>query len=381
LINRVCMKVLICCTTDTWGGLEQTAFRDAVRLRDMGVETAILSLNKGAIYEKAREHKIELYTVSSTESYFSYGVFKKIKKLCSSKKFDVVHLHSFNTIFSMLLALKLVKIPVVATRHIYVEHMKKDLFHKWYLGRIDRMLAISEFSRRNIIDTYPIEEQKIETLYLGIDLNKYTRDEQKAAEFKKQFAIADNIKVIGVVGRIDPAKGQMEFINAIPEIIKEHPATHFVIVGKTTADKELDYLAKLKNNIRDLGVGSFVTFTGFCSDVSIPMSALDIFVMPSYFEAFGLIAIEAMACKVPVVATNMGSIEEIIPNYDYGIKVLPKNSEQIADAVKILLSDPALCETITKNAYSFVSEKFNEQTYFNRLTQVYKDLLKESSTN
>jgi len=375
------MKVLICCTTETWGGLEQTAFRDAVRLRDAGVETAIFCLDKGAIYERAREQKIELHTVSSTDNYFSYNVFKEIKKLCSHKAFDVVHIHSFNTIFSMLVALKLVKIPVVATRHIYVEHVKKDFFHKWYLKRINKMLAISEFSRRNIIETYPVDEQKIETLYLGIDLNKYVRNEQKTKDFKKQFSIAEDKKIIGVVGRIDPAKGQLEFINAIPEIIKEYPATHFVIVGKTTAAKEIDYLTELKATIQNLGIGSYVTFTGFCSDVSFPMSALDIFVMPSYFEAFGLIAIEAMACKVPVVATNMGSIDEIIQDYDHGIKVLPKNSEQIADAVKILLSDSALCETITKSSYNLVVAKFNEQKYFNRLKQVYSDLLKDSSTN
>jgi len=375
------MKALICCTTETWGGLEQTAFRDAVRLREHSVETAILCLDKGAIYEKAREYKIELYTVPATDSYFSYNVFKKIKRLCSDGNFDVVHIHSFNTIFSMLLALKFVKIPVIATRHIYVEHVKKDVFHKWYLGRINKMLAISEFSRRNIIETYPVEEEKIETLYLGINLNKYVRDEQKSQKFKKQFSITEDKKIIGVIGRIDPAKGQIEFINAIPEIIKEHQNAHFVIVGKTTAAKEMDYLTELKNRIKELGIGSCVTFTGFCSDVSLPMSAIDIFVMPSYFEAFGLIAIEAMACKVPVIATNMGSIDEIIPNDSYGIKILPKNSEQIAASVKTLLSDQTLRETIVKNAYNFILEKFDEQNYFKRLRQVYNGLVKESSTN
>jgi len=375
------MKVLICCTTETWGGLEQTAFRDAVRLREQGIDTAIFCLNKGALYEKARENKIELHTVPATDSYFSYKVFKKIKSLCSDEKFDIVHIHSFNTIFSILLALKFAKVSIVATRHIYVEHVKKDFFHKWYLGRIDKMLAISEFSRRNIIDTYPIKEDKIEALYLGIDLNKYVRDEQKKDNFKNQFSIDKAKKLIGVIGRIDPAKGQLEFINAIPEIIKGYPATHFVIVGKTTSTKEQSYLTELKNRIRELGLNTSVTFTGFCSDVSLPMSAMDIFVMPSYFEAFGLIAIEAMACKVPVIATNMGSIEEIIPDDDHGIKILPKSSEQIAESVKILLSDPTLREEIVEHAYDFVIEKFNEQNYFRRLKQLYKGLLKESSTN
>jgi len=227
-------------------------------------------LRKRCNLRKSQRKWDRIYTVPDSGSYFSYIVFKKIKDLCFSKKFDVVHIHSFNTIFSILLTLKFVKVPVVATRHIYVEHVKKDIFHKWYLGRIDKMLAISDFSRCNIIDTYPISEEKIETLYLGIDLKKYIRDGQKAKEFKKQFSISDDKKVVGVIGRIDPAKGQLEFINSIPEIIKEYPKTHFVIVGKTTATKELEYLYALKNRIQDLGIGSYVTFTGFYSDVSYP---------------------------------------------------------------------------------------------------------------
>lgn len=368
------MKVLICCTTETWGGLEQTAFRDAVILREKGIETTIFCLDRGAIYERAKGQGIEVHAVPPRRVYFNYRIFRDIRKLCSSGHFDLVHIHSFNTIFSILVGLKGVNIPVVATRHIYVEHVKKDIFHKWYLGRIDKMLAISKFSRRNILETYPITDDKIETLYLGINFDRYTRDEQKAIQFRKQFSIPENKKVIGVVGRIDPAKGQMEFVKAIPYIIKEHPDAHFVIVGKTTSSKENDYLTEVKKEVQALGIDTFVTFTGFFSDVSIPMSAMDIFVMPSYFEAFGLIAIEAMACKIPVVATNMGSIEEMIPNYDHGIKILPKNSEQITEAVKILLDDSGLRSRIVENAYKLVHEKFDENNYFNRLIDIYGHL-------
>jgi glycosyltransferase involved in cell wall biosynthesis len=368
------MKVLICCTTETWGGLEQTAFRDAVALRGEDVETAIFCFDKGAIYEKAKEQRIELHTVPVTNAYFSYRIFREIRTLCSSGHFDVVHIHSFKTIFSILTGLKGVKIPVVATRHIYVEHVKKDIFHKWYLGRIDRMLAISDFSRRNILKTYPVKEDDVETLYLGINFERYARDEQKAFRFKKQFSIPENKKVIGVVGRIDPAKGQMEFVKAIPDIVKEHLDAHFVIVGKTTSAKENDYFNEVKKQVQGLNIGPLVTFAGFFSDVSVPMSAMDVLVMPSYFEAFGLIAIEAMACKVPVVATNMGSIEEMIPNYDHGIKILPKNSEQIADAVNILLDDSGLRSRIAENAYRLVHEKFDEAVYFDRLIDVYGHL-------
>jgi len=367
------MKVLVCCTTESWGGLEQTALRDAIALKERGITTELLCLDRGVIFDKAKKAKLTIHSVHSSSKYFNPELYFKLKKIADN--FDVVHLHSFNTVFPILFSLMNKKVKVVATRHIYVEHVKKDLFHRWYLNRIDKMLAVSDFSKKNILATYPISENKIETLYLGINLDKYVRSEVGSKKFKKEFNIPDGKKIVGVIGRIDPMKGQMEFVEAVPHIMKKHHDVHFVIVGKTTADHERFYLEAVKNKVRHLGIENYVTFTGFCPDVSAPLSAMDVFVMPSYFETFGLIALEAMACGVPVIGTNMGSIDEIIPSDEYGMKIAPRSAREISDAVIKLLSDSGRMELIKQKALTRTKTVFDERKYFEKLVQIYKKLV------
>ncbi|MFH1222905.1 MAG: glycosyltransferase family 4 protein [Pseudomonadota bacterium] len=363
------MRVLICCTTDSWGGLEQTAVRDAAALKKRSVDAEVLCLSRGAVLDKSKELGAVIHTVNSQAKYFNPELYFKLKKIADG--FDVVHLHSFNTVFPLLFSLMGKKVKVFATRHIYVEHVKKDIFHRWYLSRIDKMLAVSDFSKKNILETYPISENKIQTLYLGIDLNRHVRSDEKAAKFRKDFNIPSGKKIVGVVGRIDPMKGQMEFVCAAPNVIQKYPDTHFVIVGRTTAEKENEYLAAVKNKVRELGIEKHVTFTGFCEDIPSALSAMDIFVMPSYFETFGLIAIEAMACGVPVIATDRGSINEIIPSDEYGIKIEPKNSGQISQAVIKILSSAEFSSKLKQKAMERTKNIFDQVKYFDKLIKIY----------
>ena len=343
------MKILLICTTRTWGGLEQTAYRDALELNKRANKVHLLCTNDGILHKKAVIAGVVCHTISNESKYFNPQIFFKLSSIVREHGYEVVHFHSFNTILPCLTALFGKRCKVFATRHIYVEHSKKDLFHSFYLKRIDKMLAISEFSRRNILEMYPISEDKIETLYLGIDLTKYERSDQKGVEFRRKFKIPVDANVVGVLGRIDPAKGQMEFVEAVPQILHQYPKAYFVITGHATSKDEQWYLSAVEKRIQELGLKERVVLTGFIEDVPAVLSAMDVLVMPSYFETFGLVVIEAFACLVPVIATDMGSINEMISNNHSGIKIKPKSSQDIAEAVKTLLGSKELRDKIIIN--------------------------------
>ncbi|MCX6112623.1 MAG: glycosyltransferase family 4 protein [Proteobacteria bacterium] len=370
------MKILIVCTSVSWGGLEQIALRDAVELKKRGQDVHVLGMDRGVLCEKIKETDLIYHSARNQNKYFNFELISKLRKIISAFGIEVIHLHTFNTIFPVLFAVRHIKVKVFATRHIHVEHVKKDIFHRWYLGRLDKLFAISEFARNNLIQTYPLPPEKIQTLYVGINVEHFKRTEQKREQFKKDFPhISQNDKIIGVIGRIDPMKGQLEFVESIPHILAQYPKTHFLIVGRPTAEKENIYMEFVKNRTREMGIDNFITFTGFYEDVSIPLSAMDIFIMPSYFEAFGLIALQAMACEVPVIATEKGSIDEVIPYEDYGIKILPQSNTAIATAVIKLLGNKDLTDHIKQKAYQRVKEIFDEKRYFDNLIRIYKQTL------
>jgi glycosyltransferase involved in cell wall biosynthesis len=367
------MNVLIVCTSISWGGLEQTALRDALELKKRGIDIHILGMDSGALFEKAKGTDVSYHSIRSQNKYLNFELTFKIRNIIKEFGIHVIHMHTFNTVFPVLLAVKRMNVKVVATRHIHVEHVKKDFFHRWYLNRLDRLFAISDFARKNLVETYPLPAEKVQTLYIGINVGQFERTPGKQEQFKKDFPyIPSDSRIVGVVGRIDPMKGQLEFIEAIPAILTRHPNTYFVIVGRPTSENENKYLEFIKYRAKQLGVEDFITYTGFYNDVSVPLSVMDIFVMPSYFEAFGLIALQAMACGVPVIATAKGSIDEIIPSNEYGIKVTPKNSSMISEAVIKLLGDKELSTSIQQKAYQRVKDVFDEKKYFQDLIKEYK---------
>ncbi|MBN1114580.1 MAG: glycosyltransferase family 4 protein [Oligoflexia bacterium] len=372
------MKILICCTSVSWGGLEQVAFRDALVLQSKGMDVHILGIGDSPLMESCVRNRIRFHKVLCEGKYVNPCLIVQMRLLCVKHKYDVVHIHCFNTIFPLLVALMGLDIPVAATRHIYVEHNKKDFFHRWYLNRINRVFAISDFARKNILDTYPFTPEKVESLYIGIDLKKYVRSREKGREFRLKYNIPEDRKIVGIIGRIDNMKGQMEFVEAARIITADKNDVHFLVVGRPTSDEYENYFELLKLKIHEYNLASRFTFTGFCEDVSMPLSAMDVFVAPSYFEAFGLTAIEAMACKVPVIMTNRGSIDEIIPDPGYGLRIEPRSSNEIADAVNLLLNDEKQARDMAARSFGRVSGIFSQEIYFSGLLRHYQDLIKKA---
>ena len=368
------MKVLVICTSETWGGLEQTALRDVVELNRQGLAAELLCFNEGVIPEHAKAKGLKYHTIKNKNKYFNLEIFYKLRSIIKKEKFEIIHLHTFNTILPVLLSVMGLKVFVVATRHIYVEHVKKDLLHRFFLRRLNMLLAISDFARQNLLQTYPLPKEKVRTLYVGIDVKYFERSNEKSEHFLlSNPVLRDASNIIGVVGRIDPMKGQLEFIEAAHKILGKYPGSRFLVVGAPTDSADTRYLEVVKNRIKELGLDSKILFTGFCNDVSEPLSAMNIFVMPSYFEAFGLAALQGMANKVPVVASDKGSIKEIIPSKDYGIIIPPKDSAAIANAVIELLDNKKMTEDIIERAYKRVKDIFDQKVYFKELISIYKE--------
>ena len=134
------------------------------QLKKRGHDVHVLGLDNGVLFERIKKTELNYHSVNNQNKYLNFELISKIRDVVSDLGIQVVHLHTFNTIFPILFALRRMDVKVFATRHIHVEHVKKDLFHRWYLGRLDKLFAISEFARKNLISTYPLPPEKIQTL-------------------------------------------------------------------------------------------------------------------------------------------------------------------------------------------------------------------------
>jgi glycosyltransferase involved in cell wall biosynthesis len=174
--------------------------------------------------------------------------------------------------------------------------------------------------------------------------------------------------VIGLVGRLDHwGKGHKELFTAMARIRERHPV-HALIVGGGRRAAEMQQLAE------SLGLADAVHFLGPRRDVPDLLNAMDVFVLPSYSEGVSLALLEAMAAGLPVIATAVGGLPEVVTDGDNGLLIPPRDPDALAGALERLLADPAWARQLGAKARAHVREHFSLDRLGREINEIYKEL-------
>ncbi|MBI4743351.1 MAG: glycosyltransferase family 4 protein [Actinobacteria bacterium] len=239
----------------------------------------------------------------------------------------------------------------------------------------DRIITISETSKKDLVDYYNVAEEKISVIPLAVDLNKYKKIEPEiVSQSIKKYQI--NSKFILYLGAIEPRKNLINLVKAFGELKKHNKIDHkLVIAGGRRKESKSDYFENLLKNIKELGLTSNVVFLGYIEDNDIPFlyNAADIFIFPSLFEGFGLPPLEAMACGTPVIVSNIPSLMEIVS--DGALVIDPADPDDIAQAIFQILSDVNLSKSLSEKGIKQAA-KFSWRNTAQKTLEVYQDLFK-----
>lgn len=251
---------------------------------------------------------------------------------------------------SLLILIKLlfrIKIPLFICNHTNpLSHYQKSdrylnilipiLYSSTY---VDKIITIADHIKEILKEYYGINNNKIKTIYNGIDLNDINRLKEEEIKEERYRTILNDKSFIKFItmGRLIPIKGHRYLINAFAEFKKENPKSKLFILGEGPLKKSLTQLAKNKQVLDD------IFFLGLQSNPYKFLCKSDIFILPSLIEGLPMSIIEAMACKLPVIATRCKSgIEEILKDGKYGILVDSKNSSALAREMINLTKNPSL---------------------------------------
>ncbi len=220
---------------------------------------------------------------------------------------------------------------------------------KSFLKKADRILTCSQHSKRDIISIYGVEASKIEIIPLSVShLYHPEPDSTKIDRMKIKYGISG--RYLLYLGNLKPHKNVKNIVGAFSKIASSFSDLSLVIAGP----KEHLY-SELTHQAKQLGIAHRIIFTGTISEQDQPhilYSGAEIFVMPSLYEGFGLPPAEAMACGVPVVASNTTSIPEVVK--DAGLLVDPENVDEIAQAIQQILKDSTLKQTLIAKGLNYV---------------------------
>jgi len=298
----------------------------------------------------------------------------RVWRLLRKERIDLVHSNSFLGVVFSSLSAKLMKIPLVWTDHGWYSGLG---IQGWFLDAfVDKIITVSESIRKYLLRGGCISIDKVETIYLGIDL----RDCSAAGSsnrIRSEFGINPGQPFIGMIGRFQEIKGHRYFFEAASIVRESLPESMFLIVGARIFNRpeDKDYPSHINSWIRKLGLKDVLICAGFRGDIPEILSALDVLVLPSLRESFGLILIESMAAETPVVATRCGGPEEIIENNVSGLLVPPKDSLALAESIIYLLRDKKKAENLASEAKERTRSRFNIALQVEKTESIYEGLI------
>jgi glycosyltransferase involved in cell wall biosynthesis len=298
-----------------------------------------------------------------------------LSRFLRRERIDILHGHLFESGLVGLVAAALARSPIrVLTRHHSNYHARVD--KRWHV-RADRLstalshrvIAVSRHTAQHLLEVEKAPVAKVRVIYNGVDFERLrpsgpdARIRVRAAE-----SIADE-RVILVAGRLHPEKGYEHFLDAVG-ILKQRLKHPFVVLIAGEGPHETSY----RERARRLGCQRVVRFLGFRNDLSDLMLASDVFVLPSVAEAFGLVLVEALYLGLPVVATRVGGIPEIVEDGVDGVLVPPADGEALANAIRRLLLEqepPSPVETVRRRT------KMMARFGFERMVREYEAVYDE----
>jgi glycosyltransferase involved in cell wall biosynthesis len=231
--------------------------------------------------------------------------------------------------------------PLVLVKHIGPGSAKRDLLHRFVYRRINRLLAVSEYNRAKCERVYPIDPVRTGVWYPGVDIKRFAFAGNSRRELRAEAGLDDSHLVLGYLGRITPNKGYEDILDATARLQSDFPTLQLWL-GGSAAESEQWYEQMLRERVASLGLTETVRFCGWQERGEEFLSAIDVFVVPSRRETFGLTTVEAMACRRPVVGFDIGGTAEIVADGSSGI-LAESNGDAVAnlsEAIQSLLRAP-----------------------------------------
>lgn len=361
-------------------------------LSHLGHEVHVVTLDfPGAPYEEANGslfiHRVAVDLAAPTFHtwvlLFNHFFEKRVGQL--AKRYgqpDMIHVHDWLTVSGGVALKHLLRAPLVMTFHS-TESSRSASSHSpesvmveglewWGSYEAARVIAVSGWMKSEVMSHFRTPPQKVVEIPNAVDVTKFERSVDVEAT-RRKWRVRPGEKLITAAGRLTSQKGFDDLIRAYPEIRRSIPESRLLVMGEGYMRGELEALAETEN------VRGVTTFAGFVSDTDLvdAIKSSDVVAVPSRFEPFGIIALEAMAAGVPVVVSRVGGLAEIVDDAVNGLEVEPNSPASIAGATVRLLSDRALASQLAAKAKEKV-KVYNWESTAKRTLEAYETAVGET---
>lgn len=378
------------------GGLAQHVYDLTKALAKAGHEIHLITVGDNSLpmYEEVEDvkvHRVRPYDLNAFDFQtwilqlnvamleYTITLFDTVKE-----DFDIIHNHDWLTAYAAR-AIKHAKgLPLVATIHATESGRNNGLHNdlQRYISNVEwwltyeawRVIVCSYYMEDEMRRVFQLPKDKMAIIPNGVNPKDF-KTTKEIPNFRLNYAAPDE-KIVYFVGRLVQEKGVQVLLDAIPKILHYHPKTKFVVAGKGPNE------GYLRHKAFEMGIANRVYFTGFVDDETRNQlyKAADVAVVPSLYEPFGIVALEAMAAETPVVVSDTGGLSEIIVHQQNGLKSYTGSANSVADNVLNFLCDPSFADKTKNKAYRDVLEIYNWDKIAKETVDVFAQVLQENSS-
>lgn len=379
------MKILFYNHTGKVSGAERVLL---MILQASGFERVLLSPAEGPLQGLAKDLGVECRALPILDARFTLRIDRLLKYFWSFVTVMAQMRREVRTINPDLIHANSIRSGLVATIATFglskkvVWHLH-DLLPKHPLSLAIRlfaflfaraqMIAVSEAVAENFAGRLFSLRNRIKVILNGIDLDRFVSSDTVRRTKRAELGLSEDTFAVGIVGLLTPRKGQLELIHAFKEVAKQVPNAVLVIAGSAVFNRDSDYEQLLRNTVDQLGLNQVVHFLGERSDVPKLMQSLDVLVVNSSIEPFGLVVVEGLASQTPVIATRTGGIPEIIQHGRNGFLVPVGDINELANTIATVANDRELKAGIVMEARRTVEKRFTQVRFLEDMQKFYEN--------
>lgn len=351
-----------------FGGQELRICIEMEGLKKYGIDSILACKPNSKIASIAKSKGLKYYELPFSSSFCPISI-SKIFSIVKKHKVNIINSHNSKDAWNSVLVCKILGIPFVRSRHIALKLRKHYISKMIYTALADRVLVTGEYIEKMLIEN-GVKSEKIYRIPTGIDIQKFS--EQNKDSFKKELGIGNDTFLVGFVSVVRSDKGPHYFVRSIPYALKQIQNVRFVIVG------DGNFLNKTKALAEELGLKEYIIFTGHRDDIPSIMRALDVFVLPAIKpEGVPQAVLQAFASGTPVIASDIGGVNEVAIHGKTAILVKPKEPEKLAKAIIQLIHDKNLQLKIVNGGKKLVTE-YSLDNMLLKMKYFYENLIKKN---
>lgn len=351
------------------GGQRQSLFL-AKELKRKGLPFFFIVQPESPLHQKACEAELPVLPFK-IRNEFDLPAILRLAWAMKRKKCLLVHFHDAHSAAVGSVAASLAKVSFrIITRRVDFPLKKNYFSRRKYMKNVDAIIAISEGVKKVLVEG-GVDPENVEVISSGIDFSSFEEDSSALTSkdyLHREFSFAVDDYLVGIVAHLADHKGHQYLIQATKILKQQAPKIKTIIVGEGPLSMELDRQAK------ELDVEDIIFFLGFRKDIPKILSSLDLFVLSSHLEGMGSSILDAMASRLPVVATKVGGIPEVVINGETGLLVPPRNPSALARAILRLYSDKTLASRLGQKGYELVHRKFSAEAMAEKVVRLYEKI-------